>query len=133
MIKKLNAFSINESERIDKSKLADIRKELDAALAEVARKRGWKQLNVNQITYHDSGFSATVHCNTGLITAEVRQWLSNWGFPADFIDSTFQYKGNNYRVMSVDPSKRYQISASTDAGKDLSFDANFFKAEILGR
>lgn len=127
-----SAQQVFEAEKIDKSKLDGIRSDINNALADLCKRRGWKKLAVGMITYFDNGFSAAVKCNTGLVTPEMRAWIRQHEMPDDLIGRPFRYKKDVYVVDSVVPYAKYPVESTRESdGATVGFHQETVKAGLI--
>jgi hypothetical protein len=108
---------------LTKQSLQFIRKDIDAAFAEISKKYGINSMRVGNIKYNDSMFKFS--CEAKLNAPENDKNLASelllLGLPKDSYGRTFIHNGHKFKIVGCKLSKRkYPV-----IGQDLSSDKRF--------
>ena len=123
---------------MDKDKIKEIRKDMDAALRVIGSKHSLA-FEIGRITYSDNGFGARVEAvmtsNSGesKMAIDFRDKCGKYGFVPEDLGKMFKdSSGNNYRIIGLKPrNRKYPIIAEKlNNGKSFKFSALYVKAMI---
>jgi len=114
---------------ISKEQLAILRKEIDFALAEVAKKHGIAEVKIGTIRYDSNGFKSTIEARfEGGESQEMATLHLNaelYGFNKDIVGATIDYANRRCKVVGIKRTKLVLIvdgkkcTAPIDAVKNV--------------
>jgi hypothetical protein len=106
----------------NKSNLADLKKEIEAALSDALSKFGLKG-ELGNIKYESTQFNVDVVVSTPAHAG--KQFAENairWGLKPEWFGQSFTYRGEMYTITGINPRRRkYPVIARSETGTTIGF------------
>jgi hypothetical protein len=119
---------------VTKEMLKAVSADVDAALAEIARKHGFAKMKMGNITFSPTGFTSKLIAETAdREEGEFKRYASLLGLKADDFGRRFKVSGAEYEICGVRPRKAKPILARRlDNQKTYVFPSEYV-ATLLSR